>query len=571
MKTKSKTRLTREAGMVLAMVLILAVIVSVVVGSMLATAHSAVRMTKKWREQDETFLIAQSALEKAKWDIQTAFREYFEASPLPRTGLKFPWFDTYTETSIGSTSRYNAPQGDSYEGGQVWVEIDNVTDEGYGKRSLLLKVRATHGGTEREVMEQVHYELAPSPVFDYAYFINNFGWFWGGPIYAHGEVRSNGNFSFRYGPKVNGDALAAYNPALGAAGRVDGSWNNWSLSYYRSHAPSQARPTNPPAVGYDGLWPMGYGGDPARYQRLHELEMPYLGDLSDYAYLASLKNGKIRQGSTTLVNGVYNGPGPDGVSGTPDDGTLVLEGTTAHPIEIDGPVVIPGDVILKGMITGQGTVYAGRNVYIVNNVTYKNPATWPHPDTHPKTTLQQNQTKDFVGLAAKGNILLGDYHSSSWQYYENYFLRPHFTQPYDTDPSDDAIGYDSDHNPSNGHRFNGDYFGLDGGQKIDRYGNVTPRRYYECTNEQAYRALGPTNGVSRLDAVCYTNHAFGGRTGSLRVHGAIVSRDEAIIFSGNVQMNWDIRLGSTSEDAINIDIYLPRVLADPRTSYWREF
>ncbi len=571
MKTPDELKRRHEKGMILAVVMTLAVIVSIIVGSMLATAHSAVRMTKKWREQDQAFLLAQSAMEKAKWDIQTAFQEYFNTSPLARTGLKFPWFDTYSETSIGSTSRYNAPDGETFGAGKVWITIETVRDDGYGRRAVLLKARATLNGTERKITEMVHYELAPSPVFDYAYFINNFGWFWGSPIYAHGEVRSNGNFSFRYGPKVNGDALAAFNPDLGAAGVVSGSWNNWSLNYYYGHAPSRARPGTPPAPTYESPWPMGYNGDPTRYQRLHELEMPYLGDLSDYVYLAQLKNGKIRKGSTTLVDKVYNGPGPDGVSGTPDDGTMVLVGTSSKPIKINGPVVIPGDVIIKGYITGQGTIYAGRNIYVVGDVKYKNPPSWPHPDTNPERTLARNRTKDFVGLAAKGNILLGNYRSSNWRYYANRYMRPPFTQAYDTDPSDAAIGYDSDRNPANGYRFNGDYFALDGGQKIDINGNVTSRRYYEATNEQAYAATSPTNSVSRLDAVCYTNHEFGGRTGGLRVNGAIVSRDEAIVFSGSIQMNWDIRLGSASNDAISIDIYLPRVLADPRTSYWREF
>ena len=46
----------------------------------------------------------------------------------------------------------------------------------------------------RSVRGTVQYSLAPSQVFDYAYFINNWGWFYGDTIYCNGNVRSNGQF-----------------------------------------------------------------------------------------------------------------------------------------------------------------------------------------------------------------------------------------------------------------------------------------------------------------------------------------------------------------------------------------
>jgi len=568
----AQTRQKRsEKGVILFIVLTITLIAGIIVSSMLATAHTAIRSVRKWRDDDECMLLAQSAMEKAKWDLYEAFRSYFDSPPLARTTLKFPWFDRYSDTWIGRTNPYRAPQEEDFEGGNIWVTIADVQTVSNECRAVLLKVRAEKNGMTRRITELVRYELAPSHIFDYAYFINNFGWFWGSSIYAHGEVRSNGNFSFQYGPKVNGDAYAAVNPDLNADGTISGSWNNWSLSDYYSRASNRQRPGNPPFSGYEGEWPMGYDGDPDRYQRVDRLEMPYLGDLSDYIYLANLLNGHIRQGNTTIVDKVYDGNGPDGVAGTPDDGTLVLVGTNAHPISIDGPVVVTGDVIIKGKVTGQGTIYAGRNIYIVGNIEYVDPPSWPHPDSNPENTARRNRTKDLLGLAAKGNIILGNYLSSDWQSKVTRYIRPNFTQPYDVDASDADLGYDSDRNPANGYRFNGDYTAYDGGQKIDQSGHVKSRRFYECSNEQAYASVSPTNNVSQVDAVCYTNHLFGGRVSSCKFNGVIASRDEGIIFNNYVQMNWDIRVGSRSMDAVGVDIYLPRTLRQPRTVLWREF
>ena len=55
-----------------------------------------------------------------------------------------------------------------------------------------------------------------------------------------------------------------------------------------------------------------------------------------------------------------------------------------------------------------------------------------------------------------------------------------------------------------------------------------------------------------------------------RFNGALVCRDEGIIYSGSVHFNWDIRLGSYSRDAVNISLYLPVSPAMPRVIAWQE-
>ncbi|MEZ5975387.1 MAG: hypothetical protein R3E96_11265 [Planctomycetota bacterium] len=40
----------------------------------------------------------------------------------------------------------------------------------------------------------LRYSLKPSEVFDYGYFVNNWGWFYGTSIYCYGNARANGQF-----------------------------------------------------------------------------------------------------------------------------------------------------------------------------------------------------------------------------------------------------------------------------------------------------------------------------------------------------------------------------------------
>lgn len=105
--------------------------------------------------------------------------------------------------------------------------------------------------------------------------------------------------------------------------------------------------------------------------------MPYLGDLSLYEDLAagsSLTYTDASDGLRKTISGVYASDEP-----------LVLIGTSAAPIVIDGPVVTAGDVIIRGYVTGTGTLYAGRNVHIIGDIRYLDPPFWPSLERHQTT------------------------------------------------------------------------------------------------------------------------------------------------------------------------------------------
>ncbi len=71
----------------------------------------------------------------------------------------------------------------------------------------------------------------------------------------------------------------------------------------------------------------------------------------------------------------------------------------------------------------------------------------------------------------------------------------------------------------------------------------------------------------RIDALGYTNHLYAGRAKDAVWNGAIMSRDEGIVFNGSVTMNYDYRAKQEGEHYIDID--LPKA-ANAEPTIWLE-
>ena len=98
------------------------------------------------------------------------------------------------------------------------------------------------------------------------------------------------------------------------------------------------------------------------------------------------------------------------------DGNLILEGTDANPIVLDGDIYVSGDVIIKGVVKGRGAIYAGRNMYVAGKLTNKNKADKPGQgvcasisDREACAVKNIAAGKDETRLSAGNNIILGDY------------------------------------------------------------------------------------------------------------------------------------------------------------------
>jgi len=111
------------------------------------------------------------------------------------------------------------------------------------------------------------------------------------------------------------------------------------------------------------------------------------------------------------------------------------------------------------------------------------------------------------------------------------------------------------------------------GTKVDG----TSRKKYEgsWTNAQFQAmvslmktTLGRSDSLPRrIDGLGYTNHLYAGRAKDAVWNGAIMSRDEGIVYNGSVTLNYDYRAKAEGEYYIDID--LPKA-ANAEPTIWLE-
>ncbi|MHC4469690.1 MAG: hypothetical protein ACYTDY_08220 [Planctomycetota bacterium] len=570
MERKRATR-TREEGMALLVVIFFAVTTTLLVGTQLYASLGKVRYVESRAHELRAFNAAESGLNAA---IQSVWTTYKNAHP---------------ESRVQDLDAFDGKNSDDDQlilsedlgGGSFTAQVAQVHAVGQDYADVEIVSRGESGSVSRTLTAVVRFGRKPAQVFDYTYFINNFGWLWGAGITSNGPVRSNGDFSVK-SPTVNGDIFASENEDLGAEGFVEGNSDHVNIDWYNDHYSTSARPTNPSAPSEDlngngeldagedandnGVldtyeYGEGYDGESEWKEQGQSVKMPYLGDLSIYTGLAMRKGGTLSHGGEVVVNAVL-GDDPE------EDTNLVLIGTEADPIVINGPVVVTNDIVLKGYITGRGTIYAGRNVHVVGNLNYANPPEWPKPMTDAEAVRDANAVRDMVGLAAKGSIILGDYTEGGWKSATRNYQQPPFTQSYVVDPSDEANGYVSFYDADGRPTFNGDYTAFDGGLK-DADGGADPesRRFYESSFSDDFIDNISDQQVTHVDGILYTNHLLSGKIGDSVFNGCLVSRDEAIVYHGHIFLNYDVRVKGGGYEFI--DIFLPRE-ATYRTLWMRD-
>jgi len=191
-------------------------------------------------------------------------------------------------------------------------------------------------------------------------------------------------------------------------------------------------------------------------------------------------------------------------------------------------------------------------------------------------TYEDNASKDFLGLAAKGNIVIGDYTNKDFQDNAIPLINgdaiTSISQDYVVDMTDASLGY-HDYVDVNGRpHFSGNYDRVDGGTKLDD----SPRKFYESSvpddlfpllvdsNLQSY-----SSGDINVDGVLFTNHALVGYVPikNFTMNGAIISRDEAIVFDKYFRINHDTRLLNSGN---GVGLALPFTLDKPQLESWRE-
>ncbi|MCC6405548.1 MAG: hypothetical protein IT453_00180 [Planctomycetes bacterium] len=463
----------------------------------------------------------------------------------------------------------------------------------------------------RAVQTNVRYELAPSEVFDYGYFINNWGWFYGDTIYCNGNARSNGQFDVGgYKPTCTGQALYDEVTLVGA---------NANLSGYHDDNHDGLQDGNDGGVfaGWDITGAANLQGNGGLASNQHEydgaISMPNLTDLTPYEAAATSLNSTIQISGTTYSDAVYGDEAGEKQN-------LYLVGTASNPIVLNGPIVVRGDVIISGYVTGQGAIYAGGNVYCPSSVLYKNGPSTPRPangsEAATEAWVTANWNKDFLGLFARENIVVGDHTNSTWRTYVNWWMSSSLNKS-DEDAGEDGIpntkaGMDGVLGTSDDDLLEGDgTFTIDHytdadlalglipagknvgdpipgtGEDIDGDGvyddsltlaDVTLTTAMNTTN---FGGNMPASGIAsyssisslyanQLDAVFYTNHSFCWTvlgSSDAKINGSIVSRNENIVYgTPKAVFNYDSRLlgGNTGKCAP----FLPRTLHDPEILRW---
>jgi len=468
------------------------------------------------------------------------------------------------------------------------------------------KVERYHAHTRVE--KTVRVQVRASRVFDYTYFINNWGWFYGDGITSNGNVRSNGQFDAGgRRPIVNG--LPRYDfleivrdPNTGAVtadlkgyhddnqdgvkdGTDGGIYSGWNI------------------VGADGVRGMGSLTE-NQHEFVDTVAMPNVNDSALYERLAKNRvvDGQVVPTGITVGNVKIDSVFGDDPG---ESGNLYLYGTEENPIVLDGPVVVKGHLIIFGKVTGQGSLYVEGNVYIPDNLEYLNPPTTWTPDTNSEADTEkwiaENYDKDSLGLFSAQNIVIGDYTNTTWrQNVGDWLANPLNASSEDsgTDlipntrngrdgipntPDDDVLEGDKtwtvqrytmdDYNagiiprnlvgepiPGSGEDIDGDGVFDDTITLADFDGRPLNSGQYGGNVRQAaipnYELIGRTD-VSQVDGALYTNHALGLHTTSqMTFNGSVVSRNESIVYGSSFTLNYDRRLlggGGIS------DVTLPQV------------
>ena len=532
-----------KRGSVLLTSLVLLTIVSVaVVGTLQMSMFQLRAEHNRWRF-DEAYRHAENSLH---WAAQLI-------ADSPEEGPSASFIGNYSVGDAAFTLDYmnNLTEEENTAFENAWVSI-NPPENGQNPNMYLVTASAQVGSKVRTIQALIN-KNPPSDVLDYEYFLNNWGWWWGGSVTGWGDNRVNWDFDFRSGPEVNGAIYA--NGSVTDAG-----------------TPVNPLEGTPPFSGYAGSDPVDYV-----HTAVPRSKMPNLADFTQYEQAAVAEGGALYVGAEKMVDAVHNNPSQPG---------LFLEGTDAEPIRLDGPVVIAGDVVIKGMVTGIGTLYVGGNLYLAGDINYVNGPDFSTPPGGMPLDQQNQwvadaiaQEKDLAVFAVRESVLAGDVNSSSWRSRcynpSTYGLRnvggeaslgadgiahtPDDGIPYldtDGDGNPDTAWYDADGDGEID--LNYDY--ANDLQMTDSRANAIYNYPMQGNNPRPYSNLA-TSDMNTMNGVYYTNHAMAlhMRRSGFQLNGSAICRDEAIIYSGSATYRYDPRVHSryASYPEHFIDLQLP--------------
>ncbi|MBL8900011.1 MAG: hypothetical protein JNM84_20440 [Planctomycetes bacterium] len=583
-----RTRAIRRVGEQGSIPLMMAVSVALTVGGFVATVMT-VTSNEVFKARQDSYRIRSEMI--ADLGLEEGVAWVHRAQRLASLNSPFAAFDSLSEDEWTPIVEEEAAESEGQRVGtySVWARLRPGSSGNALARDIEIRslgrfdvgegdLAYDEGGVERRLVARS--EMAPAELFDYSYFLNNWGWFYGDSIVTNGNVRSNGQFDA-------GDTAATVN-GTPRYRRVIKNGTNFSLQDKQDDGGVYS---GWDIVGTGRL--RGMGATAAnQYEFQETLEMPNLTELGLYESLAKTKGSTVRvsEGLSTArtINAVF---GDD--SG--ESGNLYLVGTTAKPIVINGPIVARGHVFIKGVVSGQGAIYAGGNIYVGDDVTYLNPPATTRPTSNDKSVVEAwisaNATRDTLGLYAREHIVIGNQTTSDFQNYVNPWLSDTRNQSKEdsgkdnipntkkgrdgvagTDDDDalegnntwDVERYTAEHAAQGlipagrnvGDAIPGSGEDIDGDGKFDGTTAMTELAMSTTAWNTTWGGNKPsgrtyaqesTNNIARLDAAFYTNHTLAARVvnsgGTIQWNGSMVARNEAIVYTASrMEMNHDARL-----------------------------
>jgi len=91
-------------------------------------------------------------------------------------------------------------------------------------------------------------------------------------------------------------------------------------------------------------------------------------------------------------------------------GNVVLRGTRANPILLDGTLAIDGDLVISGFVQGEGTLKVSGNVYVPSDLRYLD----AEGNGGRSFGVAAGGTENALALAAGGNIMVGNLYHGRW-------------------------------------------------------------------------------------------------------------------------------------------------------------
>ena len=584
-----------EAGSALVMVVMLVLVVSGLSLTMLASSALQVQDAQASGFEFSSRHVAEAGFQLEIFDVKNARDLATLISPF----IAIDALDTDEDEGEGNFTQVKNAEPIIDSAGNVVGEVDvfvDVTGRAQPERREVVIVSIGYvpskadydasklNAARTEVRGTVAANLGKSRVFDYAYFINHWGWFYADSLTANGSVRSNGQFDFGgYAPTVNGSPRYESSNGTDLIGYIDdnndGVMDGSDGGVYSGFT----------VVNNANVQGMAANAD-NQHEWQDQVQMPNLNNLDIYESMAVNEGATVSIGGSVVANGVLG----DDAS---EPQNLYLEGTAANPIVLNGPVVVRGDVIIKGVVTGQGSIYAGRNVYIAESVEYLNGPATPRPASNDEATVESwlaaNQAADAMGLFAREHVVVGDYtHHYFGHYVGNWLNHPLNASSEDAGADgiqNTALGPDGIAGTADDDVLEGDgVWTVDYYTAIDDAAGLIPPGYSvgdpipgsgedidgdgiqdhaialsdfnlqdAISDASAWAGNRPATAsnfsdvssiyIDKLESSIYTNHAvaalmlnFGG---TIEINGSIVSRNESLVYGADhLYMNHDPRL-----------------------------